>query len=66
MLPWLNSKSAVQAVASVLNFLALLASVVVTGFLVVEERWLMRHRDTADYRLPDALKRNAQGMCWRR
>jgi hypothetical protein len=43
MLPWLNSKSAaVQAVASVLNFLALLASVVVTGFLVVEERWLMR------------------------
>jgi hypothetical protein len=44
MLPWLNSNSAaVQAVASVLNFLALLASVVVTGFLVVYTRKYVRY-----------------------
>lgn len=43
MLPWLNSNSAaVQAVASVLNFLALLASVVVTAFLVVYTRKYVR------------------------
>jgi hypothetical protein len=43
MLPWLNSNSAaVQAVASVLNFPALLASVVVTSFLVIHTRKYVR------------------------